>query len=152
MMTSVYSYCCIYFGTRKVTLGADNYGVPVKQPPPTPPMIEMKIILRWSLVSTRTAKYISVLEKWLWEQTTLGFPFSSPPPMREIESHPQMMISVYSIWYLDFGTKERSLFWLQKNPNFVDIFVPEQWLWEQTTLGIPFTSQVHPQINSVWGI
>ena len=53
-----------------------------------------------------------VSENWLWKQTTSGFPFTShPPPMRESEVHPQIISSVYSMWYIDFSTrKEWSLF------------------------------------------
>ena len=63
--------------------------------------------------ANKSANFVNILvpKKWLWEETTLGFPFSSPPPpMRESGVHPQMITSVYSIWYLDFGTqKERTL-------------------------------------------
>ena len=60
------------------------------------------------------AVYILILEKWAWEEKTLEFPFSSPLPptlMSESEVLTRMITSVYSIWYLNFGTqKERPLF------------------------------------------
>ena len=79
------------------------------------------------------------------------------PSTRESKVDPQMITTVYSIWYLNFGTrKERTVFWWAKIKTHTlstNVKIdPQEYVYKGSSP--PWQSEVHPQmmtsVDSLW--